>query len=330
MAIGKPRDIEPPYTLAFSLKADREWRLVNLKQDINQTKYQWNREIYDCKRTNKKQYILVRAEGQLPVKDEDVNYAYDYVGIVLDYLYEHFKWKSLDNNGIPVIVNVHYLEKYNNSFWDGEQICVGDGDETNFNGFASLSVLAYTLFKGVIQYSAGFIYKGQSGAIYESYSDVISSAIKQYYRKELAENANWLIGEDITVGKFNGKCLRSLKEPDNAKLVIAPQPKHVSDLYKGTSDNGGVHINSGILNHAFYLVSMQIGTQQAALLWFEALKTMKPNAKFVDLYKALKQVAPDLIAKDSIPQNTLEVLLEAFTQVGILEQDKKRKPIVKK
>jgi Zn-dependent metalloprotease len=326
MAIARTH-IEPvihSYFLAFSEGADKEWRLVKPNS-------RWNRRIYDSQNTGKMRHKLVRSEGEPPVTDEVVNRVYDNLGLILDYFYEKFGLNSIDDGGIGIDVNIHYLNKYNNAFWDGEQLTLGDGDGNNFKSFSlSLSTLAIELCKGVIQYSAGFIYKGQSGTLIESFSDIISSAIKQYYGKESAENSDWLTGDDIMGPKYKGKGIRSLKEPDNAKLVINVQPKHMSNLYKGTADKGGVHINSGITNHAFYLVSMQIGTQKAALLWFEALKTMKSNAKFIDLYKALKMVAPDLIAKDAIPHNTLDVLLEAFIQVGILEEDNKKSPIIKK
>ena len=102
-------------------------------------------------------------------------------------------------------------------------------------------------------------------------------------------------GEICMMGKFKGKAIRSMKAPSDASAVLSAQPEHMAKIFKGTADNGGVHVNSGIPNKAFYLVSMDIGTQKAAKLWFETLKILKPTSKFADFYKALKKTTKILV-----------------------------------
>ena len=332
MAISKQyAEQEMPYVLAVSPTADRTWRLVgNTPQDKRQTpesqktKYPWNRRIFDAKNkqsSEKKDYKLVRTEGQPPVSDAAVNAAYDNVGLILDYLMERFEWHSLDNKGGAVEVNVNLGgDQRNNIFWDGEQLNCGKGDGKEFLNFAfSLNTLADALLKAFLQSIVLLEYKGESGALVTHYADVLASDIKQFYNKQTAQDADWLIGEDVLGAKHKGKGIRSLKNPSDESSTYNPQPMHYSNLYKGTQDNGGVHTNSGIPNHAFYLVSMQIGTSAATKLWFETLKILTTKAKFIDFYNALQTTTANLIQHRTIPENTSVVVLEAFSKVGIVK-----------
>ena len=130
--------------------------------------------------------------------------------------------------------------------------------------------------------------------------------------------ANWLIGELCLSGRFAGKAIRSMKAPADATVVMMPQPDNMKKISKSTSDNGGVHVNSGIPNYAFYLASMGIGTQNAAMLWFEALKILTPKSKFKDLYTALKKVTKPLVITKKLPASTQTTLDAAFKKVGII------------
>ena len=275
--------------------------------------------VYNSRNTGKMKVSLVRKEGDAPHADPDINLAYDNGIIVRDYFKTQLEWDSIDGNAIDLIFNVHYLVRYNNAFWDGEMMTFGDGDGVNFSSFAkSLDVTGHELAHGVIQYTAGLVYKSQSGALNEHFADAFGIAVKQWHLKQTAQTSDWNIGSDCMMGKFKGKAIRSFKTPADEKVVLMAQPDHMKNIYKGTSDNGGVHINSGILNKVFYLVSLEIGTQEAAKLWFEALKLLKPTAKFRDLYRALKTAANELIPIAKIPANTHEVLGKAFKLAGII------------
>lgn len=277
------------------------------------------RRVYDSQSSNKLQLNLVRKEGDAASKDADVNAVYDNGAIVRDYFKNQLEWNSIDGNGLDLIFNVHYMVRYNNAFWDGEQMTFGDGDGVNFSGFTkALDVTGHELTHGVVQYTAGLVYKNQSGALNEHFADVFGVAISQFHNKQTAQTADWTIGASCVMGKFKGKAIRSMKAPADAALVMMPQPDHMSKIYKGTNDNGGVHINSGIPNKVFYLVSMEIGTQVAAKLWFEALHLLKSTSKFKDLYNALIKATKALSLTKKVPANTADVLKKAFVEVGII------------
>ena len=96
-----------------------------------------------------------------------------------------------------------------------------------------------------------------------------------------------------------------------------PQPDHMDDLYRGSADNGGVHINSGIPNKVFFLVATAIGTDKAAPLWFETLKTLKPRANFTNFKTALLKQAKKLAKAGKVPTTTESVVKQSFTAVGL-------------
>ena len=124
--------------------------------------------------------------------------AYDYIGNLRDYTKDKLIRDSLDNNGMDIICNVHFGEKYNNAFWDGKQITIGDGDGKIFTSFSkSLDVIAHELGHGIVQCTANFVYQDQSGALNEHFADVFGSVITQHVRNQTAETADWLIGDEI-------------------------------------------------------------------------------------------------------------------------------------
>jgi Zn-dependent metalloprotease len=278
------------------------------------------RHVFNSQNTGSTRLKIARDEGGAASTDVDVNAAYNNGGLVRDYFKTVLGWNSIDDNGLDLIFNVHYMVKYNNAFWDGEQMTFGDGDGVNFTKFVqALDVTGHELTHGIVQYTANLEYRNQSGALNEHFADVFGTAVKQWAAKETEKTANWLMGEICMIGKFKGKAIRSMKAPADAAVVLSVQPDHMSKLFKGTADNGGVHVNSGIPNRAFYLVSMDITTGKAAKLWFETLKTLKPTSKFSDLYKALTKVAKTLVAANTLPATTQASIDKAFKTVGIIK-----------
>lgn len=140
----------------------------------------------------------------------------------------------------------------------------GDGDGEVFERFTrSLSVIGHELAHGVTQYSAGLAYRNQAGAINESMSDVFGALVEQYVKQESAKEASWLIGEGLFTEQVEGSALRSMKAPgtayDDDVLGKDPQPDSMDSYVRTSADNGGVHINSGIPNRAFYLLAEALG-----------------------------------------------------------------------
>ena len=207
---------------------------------------------------------LVRSEGEPKSKDPAVNEAYDYAGATYDFYKKLFKRNSLDDRGMTLVSSVHLGKNYNNAFWNGEQMAYGDGDGAIFIRFTkSLDVVGHELTHGVVSHTSNLVYPNEPGALNEHFADVFGMLVKQWKRKQTAAKADWLIGADIMGPGTTAKSLRTFKAgkayQDDPLLGTDPQPKHLRDKYTGMADSGGVHINSGIPNHAFYLVATALG-----------------------------------------------------------------------
>ncbi|WP_282143070.1 M4 family metallopeptidase [Cellulophaga baltica] len=275
------------------------------------------RLIYDCENRFQQRVSLSRSEGDAATDDEIINNAYETSGFVRDYFKTTFNLNSVNGEGMNLVSNVHYGENYNNAFWDGDEMTYGDGDQQDFKEFASaIDVVAHELTHGITQFMANLEYQGQSGALNEHFSDVFGTVIKQKYLDQSLEDANWLIGDTIITESFPGVALRSMKEPGTANDFDV-QPDHMDNYYAGPEDNQGVHINSGIPNKAFYLCCLEIGIDDAALLWFETLKFLWRTATFNDLYDVLITTSTTLIAQEKISEKTIAVLEDSFSSVGL-------------
>lgn len=228
---------------------------------------------------------VARTEGQTKVRDPAVNEAYDYFGSTYKFFWEVLGRNSIDNAGMPILGLVHYSTNYANAFWDGQgHMFFGDGDGQLFVRLTkSLDVIGHELAHGVTQYESNFVYQGQSGALNESMSDVFGSLVRQYAKKQTAAKADWLIGADV-VGPTLKPALRSMKAPGTANKYDK-QPASMDDFVNTAADNGGVHINSGIPNHAFYVVATTMGGkawEKAGRVWYDSLRDekIKPTSGF--------------------------------------------------
>ena len=243
-----------------------------------------HRSIYDQRHsTSDTPGKLVRSEGQRAVKDVSVNQAYDNFGATYTFYWEVFGRNSIDDLGMPILGLVHYGTKYDNAFWDGQgHMFFGDGDgQILTDTTKGLDVIAHELTHGVTQNTANLVYRNQSGALNESVSDVFGVMAKQYKLKQTAAQADWLIGADI-VGPQLAPALRSMKDPG---AMPDPQPADMNHYVKTSSDNGGVHTNSGIPNHAFYVIASTLGGNSwdaPGRIWYDTLTdhTLKPTATF--------------------------------------------------
>jgi Zn-dependent metalloprotease len=286
------------------------------------------RAVYDAENQTDLPGTPVRAEGEDPVQDEAVNQAYDGTGATWTMFSECFGRDSVDGNGLPLTSTVHYDRGYANAFWDGAQMVFGDGDGEIFGGFTeSVDVTGHELTHGVTQYTANLAYEGQSGALNESISDVFGSLAKQHNLGQSAEEADWLIGAGLFRPGVQGVALRSMKAPgtayDDPRLGRDPQPAHMSDYIETEDDNGGVHLNSGIPNRAFYLTATAIGGNaydDAGKIWYTALTsgTLSETATFADFASATQAAATELFGDDS---SQLAAVTEAWQTVGVLTAD---------
>jgi Zn-dependent metalloprotease len=280
------------------------------------------RQVYDCQTQWNQRVKAVRGEGDPVTPDDSVNHAYDFAGTVRDYYKQVLSRNSIDNLGLNLILNVHYGVKYMNAFWDGDEMTFGDGDGKIFLDFSkSLDVVGHELTHGVTQFTANLNYSSQPGALNESFSDVFGTAITQWANKETADTADWLIGDEIMGPSLYGEALRSMKEPgtayDNPLMGKDPQPGHMKDYYTGSGDNQGVHINSGIPNKAFYLASMDMGTDVAALIWYTALQKLWPKANFNDAVAVIVESARLLVKAGQVKVGAPQKVRAAFKAVGL-------------
>jgi Zn-dependent metalloprotease len=147
--------------------------------------------------------------------------------------------------------------------------------------------------------------------------------VKQHKLGQTAEEADWLIGADLRGPEFQGVALRSMKAPgtayDDPALGKDPQPAHWDDYVRTQEDNGGVHINSGIPNRAFYLLATRLGGpswERAGRIWYAALRhaELTPNATFRAFARLTHRAAGVRYGVDSVEA---AAVLDAWTAVGV-------------
>ncbi|MEU4212632.1 M4 family metallopeptidase [Streptomyces sp. NPDC026206] len=265
----------------------------------------------------------VHAEGDDPSKDATVNRAHAGLGATFDLYFKIFGRRSIDDSGLPLDATVHYGQNYCNAFWDGERMVFGDGDNDTFTDFTvSLDVIGHELTHGVVQHTANLEYYGQSGALNESCADVFGSLIKQYALGQTADQADWLIGKGLLGPNVTGSALRSMKAPgtayDDDVLGKDPQPATMADYVRTNRDNGGVHINSGIPNHAFYLLATALGGsawERAGKIWYTTLTggELSSDADFARFARLTVASARSLYGEGAEVQGALK----AWSQVGV-------------
>ena len=159
-----------------------------------------------------------------------------------DYYFINFGRSSVDNAGLKLKSYIHYSTNYYNAFWDGTSMTYGDGDAT-VNPLTTLDIAGHEISHGVTEFTSNLNYSYQSGALNESFSDCIGTAIEFFGKPG---TANWLVGSEI------GETFRSMSNPN---AYGQPDTYLGTNWYTGSGDNGGVHYNSGVMNYWFYLLS---------------------------------------------------------------------------
>ena len=239
----------------------------------------------------------------------------------LKYFQTEHNRDSYDNQGTTLVSYVSYSSNYVNAFWNGSFMTYGDGNGTTYNPLVSLDIVGHEIAHGVTEYSAGLIYSYESGALNESFSDIFGEAVENY---ALGSN-DWLMGEDIGVNP--GSALRSMSNPS---------AKGDPDTYLGanwnftSSDNGGVHTNSGVQNKWFYILTegesgvndngqaydvTGIGMTDAAEIAYRNLSVyLTASSQYIDAREGSVQSAIDLFGLNS--QQHLSTMA-AWDAVGV-------------
>ncbi len=270
----------------------------------------------------------VRGEGDPASADGAVNEAFDGADHTYDFYHDVLKRTSLDDGGMELVSSVHYGRAFDNAFWNGNQMVYGDGSGRILavgSLTKDIAVIAHEMTHGVVQFTAGLRYSKQSGALNESFADVFGTIVKQWVNKETVADADWLVGEGVLgTALLPGVALRSMKDPGTA-FKYDNQPAdmaHYVDLPDDNdpqNDNGGVHINSGIPNKAFYLAATALGGyswEKAGPIWYDTLlNKLRANSQFVDAANATIASAGALFGKDGKEQKAVK---DAWHKVGVL------------
>ena len=248
-----------------------------------------------------------------------------------DYYSDRHQRKSFDDgeeDGASIHAIVRYGENQKNAFWIPGSNLIVFGDGRPFAG--ALDIVGHELTHGVIEHSANLLYQGQPGALNEAFADIFGEMIEA--RTKDGE-PDWITGRDLALpasgggGPDLGRPVRNLKNPEAFLTHFGrPYPKHMNDFFHIQEDNGGVHINSTIIGHAFYLLAKDIGLRAAEQIFYHALTNyLVQNSQFIDARLACIQAAenlpkmyPKLYPDDDAAQKLVQAVEKAFDDVGIL------------
>ncbi len=272
-------------------------------------------QTFDYNNTDDGPYFYVTSTNNSWNNPKAISSHYN-AGTAYNYYRTTFNRNSINGKGGTVTSFINVTDggqSMDNAYWNGEAMFYGNGSQAFLPLARGLDVAGHEISHGVIQNSANLKYQNEPGALNESFADIFGCMI---------DRDDWQIGEDVVNGRsiFPTGFLRDMANPNNGGTSINSsgwQPKHVSEKYNGTSDNGGVHINSGITNYAFYLFATNgsVGKPIAEQVFYRALTTyLVASSKFIDCRAAVEQSCKDLY-----PTNTavLTAAQNAFGQVGI-------------
>ncbi|NFK77905.1 peptidase M4 family protein [Clostridium botulinum] len=238
--------------------------------------------------------------------------TYINLGKTYDYYKDKFNRNSIDNKGMKVEAFVDY-NAVGDAAWSEEfnSMFFGNGDGKNFTHMSrSLDIVGHEFSHGVTHKESNLKYENESGALNESFSDIMGVAIK---------GKNFKIGEDSWTPDIEGDAIRDMQDPSKGY-----QPAHMKD-YRSMDiryDNGGVHVNSGIINHAAYLIADEVeklGVENskdimAKLFYTANCYEWDETTNFSKCRNDLIKVTKDLYGENS---KYVQIVENAFDKVGI-------------
>lgn len=271
--------------------------------------------------------------------------AHIYTGYTYDYFFKRFNRRGLNDANMRMTSLVHPVRRddyavyggafsvfYANAAYFGNGMMVyGVGLPANITPggrtwnytSAAIDIVAHELAHGVTDFTSDLIYQNESGALNEAFSDIMGTAVEFMFQPAGTNvmQADYLCGEDAV----RPAGIRSLANP-----IAYGHPDHYSIRYTGSADGGGVHINSSIVNHAFYL-AIEGGTNrisglavqgvgsanrvQIETIFYRAMTQLLPrSATFTQARAATLQAARDLYGANSAAERSL---VQAWTAVGV-------------
>jgi thermolysin len=314
--------------------------------------------VYDLKGDFFKAIRFLNGEDSLPFSDlarDDDNAwtdgaavdAHCHAGWTYDYYFKRFGRRGLDNHDKRIVSLVHVVRRedlaryppeveslfYRNAFYAGDGVLVlGEGlpeDRRDARGRAwnyvagALDVAAHEITHGVTEFSSNLAYENEAGALNEAFSDIMGTGVEFFFQSPGSGSlrADYLIAEDVVTPGG----IRSMQNP-----IAFGHPDHYSIRFTGPEDNGGVHVNSGIVNHAFYLAVeggrnrvsgrevQGVGAanrEQMEKVFYRAFTQMlPPRADFALARAATLQSARDLYGGGSAAERAV---LQAWSAVGV-------------
>lgn len=315
------KKIDPKQVIKNKQVRAKRKALLEVRKELGVT-HEEVRRLFDCKNTWDYPNTPVKEDrgthDNKPSKDPILQLA----NIVYDYWHDEQARESWDNENAVVDVYKNFGSRYNNAFWDGEGLVFGNGDQVYFKTFLTLDVMAHEFGHAVTDTSSKLIYYGQSGALNEHFSDVTGIAIKHYINDQEGESKNWIIGEGLFTDRVSGVGLRSMDNPGSAYnddvLGQDPQPGNMSDYVETDDDEGGVHINSGIPNKAFFNFCQYIGANSYNIpfnIWYNTLLRCSPNTDFNEFV----EIMVNFVANDPDLKQYRNKLVQAWKDVGLAE-----------
>ncbi|MFT4664091.1 MAG: Zn-dependent metalloprotease [Polaribacter sp.] len=235
-------------------------------------------------------------------------------GLAYEYFKNTFNRNSINGQGGNIVSIINITESngadMDNAFWNGQAMFYGNGDQAFDSPLAKgLDVAGHEMAHGVIQGTANLNYQNESGAMNESFADIFGAMI---------DRDDWQIGEDIANNSvFPTGAMRDMSNPHNGgnSSDFYWQPNHYDERYTGSQDNGGVHINSGIVNFAFFKIASNssVGKANAEQIYYKVLRDyLVASSKFIDLRNAVVEVAGN-----DFGQSVADIAANAFEEVGI-------------
>lgn len=226
------------------------------------------------------------------------------------------------NSAIALVPSrVHFGVSYNNAFWNGSSMTYGDGDGSQFTPLVTLDIAGHEMTHGVTERTANLTYSNESGALNEAVSDIFGSMVERFSRGGVVDSNTWKIGEQAYTPGTSGDALRYMDNPTRGN-----QPDNYANRVITSSDNGGVHTNSGIANYEFYLLAQGgttsggisvtgVGATNAEKIWYRALTVyMTSGTNFAAARTATTNAANDLFGASSSQSNAVG---QSWCAVGV-------------
>ena len=298
-----------------------------------------------------------QGEDPPPFLPDAVSAAYN-LSKTYDYYEDRHGRISFDGEGASIHAIVRYDQNFKNAFWSLGSNLIVFGDGRPYAG--ALDIVGHELTHGVIEHSANLLYQDQPGALNEAFADIFGEMVEAHSKKG---EPDWITGGDLVLpasgggGPDLGRPIRNMKDPGAFLTHLGrPYPKHMREFFYIRENNGGIHINNSIINHAFYLLvkglqdfygseegrealrdlpkigcpasqgtsrnnarqSVRHAMCDAERIFYHALTNyLFQNARFVDARLACEMAAESLIEKQYIPARAAEETTKAFVAVGI-------------